>query len=465
VRAGGLRASTVYSGTVTGVHDDPFAQIAAADALPPVILEDIWRKGTSRSREIVAGRRDLPRHITEEILDAQHPSTLPSWLCTERPSEDVARIVAGRAVEIDRALTYQEQLTETQKETLSWSDTVDVLKPFLLRDDLTEDQRHRALMRYVARERILRSSYGEELINTIETAGTHDHRWARLMEVVGPDQAALIAEAAERGIRKPGVADAAARALLRVARATGDDQASLANQDLQRATRLLLRSPWVENDIYEELAELPALGPLRNTLRKRAESDTRAALGHLTCNGDPAECPPGHAAIVSVLSLSLPEIDMPSEILPGAALTHAQELPESMLDRILASIHFSPSLFERELRLGNTANQVRLIERRPNLYDPCGTYPEDLLVALARSGSRCLLGRNVPESLRNLQGSATVVTHYEPGSALLDDPWYAGRIAEALLELDRDAREVAYRLLPEWGGTIPDLVEAARSFN
>lgn len=447
------------------MHDDPFAQIAAAAALPPDILEDIWRRGTPRSREIVAGRRDLPRHIGEEILDAQHPSIVASWLSEARPSGDVARIVAGRAVEIDRALAYQDHLTETQKETLSWSDTADVLKPFLLRDDLTEDQRDRALMRYVARERILRSSYGEELINTIETAGEHDRRWARLLEIVGTEQAALIAEAAERGIRRPEIAEAAARALIRVAEAAGADAASLAHQDLQRAARLLLRSPWVKNDIYEELAELPAMGPLRSLLHKRGEIDIASALKHLTCNGDPAFCAPGHAAIVAALSLSLQEVDMPPEILPGAALTHAGELPESVIERILTSVHFSPNLFERELRLGNTANQVRLVKRRPNLYDPCSTYPDDLLVALARRGSRGLLGRHAPESLRDRHGAGIVLAHYEPGHALLDDPWYSGLIAEALLALDHDEREVAYRLLPEWGGTIPDLIAAARSFN
>ena len=447
------------------MNDDPFAQIAAAAALPPAILEDIWRRGTPRAREIVAGRRDLPRRISEEILDAQHPSFLASWLSEARSSGDVARIVAGRAVEIDRALAYQDHLTETQKETLSWADTADVLKPFLLRDDLTEDQRDRALMRYVARERILRSSYGEELINTIETAGEHDRRWARLLEIVGTEQAALIAEAAERGIRRPEIAEAAARALIRVAEAAGADAASLAHQDLHRAARLLLRSPWVENDVYEELAELPAMGPLRSLLHKRSEIDIASALTQLTCNGDPAFCAPGHAAIVAALSLSLPEVDMPAEILPGAALTHAGELPESVIDRILTSVHFSPNLFERELRLGNTANQVRLVERRPNLYDPCGTYPDDLLVALARRGSRGLLGRHVPESLRDRRGAGIVLAHYEPGHALLDDPWYSGLIAEALLALEHDEREVAYRLLPEWGGTIPDLIAAARTFN
>jgi len=450
---------------MTGVHDDPFAQIAASATLPPAILEDVWERGTPRAREIIAGRRDLPHYIRTQILTAQDPPMVVSWLSAARPGDDIACIIAGRAVEIDRALAYQDQLTETQKETLSWADTADVLKPFLLRDDLTENQRDRALMRYVARERILRSSYGEELINTIETAGTHDHRWVRIMEVVGPDQAALIAEAAERGIRRPEVGEAAADALLRVARTIGEDTSSLAYQDLQRAARLLLRSPWVKAESYDELAELPAMKPLRNILHKRSEIDISAAIAHLTCNGDPAFCAPGHAAIVAALSLSLTEVDMPSEILPGAALTHAQELPGSVIDRIVTSIHFSSELFERELRLGNTENQVRLIERRPNLYDPCGTYPDDLLAALARRGSRGLLGRHVPESLRDRHGASVVVAHYEPGNALLNDPWYSGLVAEALLGLDHDEREVAYRLLPEWGGTIPDLIAAARSFN
>lgn len=446
------------------MHDDPFAHLAAAEVLPPGILEDIWRRGTPRSREIVAGRRDLPHHISEQIITEQDPATVTSWLSTTRPNDDVARIVAGKATEIDRALAYQDHLTETQKETLSRSDAADVLKPFLLRDDLTEDQRDRALMRYVSRERILRSSYGEELINTIETAGEHDRRWTRLMEIVGTDQAALIAEAAERGIRRPEIALAATRALLRVSAVAGGDPSSLAHQDLQRAARLLLRSPWVSAAAYEELAELPALAPLSSVLRKRGEIDTASALTHLTCNGDPAFCAPGHAAIVVALSLSIPAVDMPGEILPGAALTHAEEIPESVIERILTGLHFSPNLFERELRLGNTANQVRLVERRPNLYDPCGTYPEELLAALARRGARGLLGRHVPESQRDRHGAAIILAHYEPGNALLDDPWYSGLLAEALLALSPDEREVAYRLLPEWGGNIPDLLAAARTF-
>lgn len=441
--------------------------MAAAAELSDRAAKDIWEKGSARARCIIAGRRALPDSVTEEILTTDDGELLANWLSTERGKEHTSRVLAGRRLEVDRALSYQDHLTDDQKEALSWSESVEVLKPFLLRDDLTEEQRDRALMRYVSRERILRSSYGEELINTIETAGnlgtSSERRWSRLMEIVGPDQAALVAEAAERGIRNPAIAESVATALTRLATLETLEKNSLAEQDLHRAARLLVRSPSLPVETYEALAELPALTPVRPQLLQRAALGVAEALELLTCGDDPSSCASGHAAIIAAVSTTIGDVDLPGELLAPAALTHSDELPRGILGRILSNLHYSPRLLEREEALGRIENQVHLIENRTDLYDPAKPHPVELVRELARRGSRALLQRHLPPTRRNPEGAETVLENYQPVRGLLDDTYYAGLVAERLLDVDGEQREFVNRLIGEWDGSLLELLEAART--
>lgn len=441
--------------------------MAAAADLSDRAVEDIWQKGGKRARCIIAGRGRLPHTVTEEILAGDDGELLAHWLSTERGKEHTARIVAGRRLEVDRALAYQDHLTDDQKESLSWSESTEVLKPFLLRDDLTEDQRERALMRYVSREHILRSSYGEELINTIETAGTlaggTERRWARLMEIVGPQQAALVAEAAERGIRSPEIAGAVADALKRLGSMEENSTNSLALQDLHRAVLLLVRAPMLPTATYETLADIPILAPLRAVLLQRCELGVAEALKLLTCGDEPADCPPGHAAIIAALSTTIGDVDLPGESFASAALTHSCELPRGIIERILSNLHYSPRLLEREQALGRLENQVRLIESRLDLYDPAKPHPHALVRELARRGARALLRRYLPATHRDVEGAQIVLEHFQPVRELLNDTYYAGLVAERLLEVDGEQREFVNRLLGEWDGSLLDLIEAAKT--
>ena len=247
--------------------------MAAASELSDSAVKDIWRQGSPRARCTIAGRARLPLSVTLEILASDDGDLLTNWLSTERGKEHTAQVVVGRRLEVDRALTYQDNLTAEQRTMLSWSDSTEVLKPLLLREDLTEKQRDRALMRYISRERILRGSYGEELINTIETAGNLDNkidrRWSRLMEIVGPEQAGLIVEAAERGIRNPIIAHSAAKALKRLASLEEIETNPPAVRDLHRATMLTLRTPHLPVAMYTQLADISVLEPLKPLLLKR----------------------------------------------------------------------------------------------------------------------------------------------------------------------------------------------------
>jgi len=454
------------------VQDDTLALLAAAAELPEAVLTDIWHRGSPRARCVLAGRNDLPEHITAEILAGDDGEILANWLAGERDTTLVRTVVAGRGLEVDRALAYQDALDERQKDALSWSDSPDVLRPFLLRDDLSEDQRDRALMRFVSQERILRSSYGEELINIIEAAGETDHRWRRLMEIVGPQQAALVVEAAERGVRRPPIADAVSDALRRISRdvdAGGARRGAEAQdlilvlQDLHRAARVLMRAPSVASRVYEDLAGHACMEPLAAELRRRAEIDVAGALSLLTCDGDPTHCGPGHPAVIAVLRANMAEIAMPPDVLPGAALTHADELPDGVVDDILNRLHFGHDLLEREHRAGRTGNQARLIAARPSLYDPCRPYPEEVLALLARRGARGLLGCHAPRNQRDATGARVILANYQPGHKLLNDPYYAGLVAASLLELDPEGREIAYRLIEEWQASLPDLLDFVRS--
>jgi len=449
------------------VHDDPLAQMAAAAELSERAIEDIWRAGSPRARCVIAGRTRLPAVVTEEILAGDDGELLAHWLSAERGKEHTARIVAGRRLEVDRALAYQDHLTDDQKDSLSWSESAEVLKPFLLRDDVTEDQRDRALIRYVSRERILRSSYGEELINTIETAGNlpggAERRWVRLMDIVGPEQAALVAEAAERGRRTPGIARAVAGAVERLALLEETSTNSLALQDLHRAVRILVRSPSLHTTAYEALADIPALGPVRSLLTKRCDIAVAEALAHLTCGDDPGACAPGHPAIIAVLCSVMEDVDLPWEILVPATLTHSTDLSDGTIDRILGSLYCPPRFLEQEQRLGRLYNQVHLIENRHDLYDPAKSHPVDLVRELARRGSRALLQRHLPSTKRDPIGSLTVLEHFQPVRVLLDDTYYAGLVAERLLAIEGEQREFVNRLIGEWDGSLLDLIEAAKT--
>ena len=470
-----LKASFPVRSTVAPVAEDPLTRLAGADELPEEILEDIWRRGSARTRRTIAGRKDIPRRIVEDIITGEDGELIANWLAGERDPEDIGRIVAGRRLEIDRALAYQDRLDEKQRDTLSWSEAPDVLKPFLLRYDLTEEQRDRALTRYVTRERILRSSYGEELINTIEAGGNPDRRWEMLMQVVGPAQAALISEAAERGTRRPHIARAAGEALLRLAGVMddtgGDSPDSVADtmdralvlRDLHQAARVLARAPNVDSNVYEKLAEFSCMGPIETLLRERADIDVTGALNMLTCDGDPSNCRPGHAAIVSVLRLHMDTITLPRETLAAAVLTHADELPEGMVDHMLAAIRPGKEFLVRERNAGRTANLIRLISANTHLYDPCEKHPEDVLAGLARRGVRGLLGRHVPAQRRDIEGARTILANYQPAHELLDDTYYAALVAENLLTATEEERDAVYRLMDEWQGTLPDLLDFVRS--
>lgn len=441
--------------------------MAAASELSDQAVNDIWQKGTRRARCVIAGRGRLPLPLTEEILAGDDGELLANWLSAERGKEHTARVTAGRRLEVDRALAYQDHLTEDQKNALSWADSTEVLKPLLLRDDLTEEQRDRALMRYIARERILRSSYGEELINTIETAGnlgtSIERRWSRLMEIVGPDQAALVAEAAERGIRNQEIAGSVADAMKRLAEIDDIAKNTLAVQDLHRACRLLARTPNVPVSTYEELSELDVLAPLRGVLVKRCELGVAEALELLTCGDDASLCAPGHAAIIAALSTTIGDVDLPGEILAPAALTHSHELPRGIIERILVNLHYGPRLLEREQRLGRLSNQVHLIESRSDLYDPAKAHPVELVRELARRGAHVLLQRHLPSTRRDPDGAEAVLEHFQPVRELLADTYYAGLVAERLLTIEGEQREFVNRLIGEWDGSLLELIEAAKT--
>jgi hypothetical protein len=449
------------------VHDDPIARMAAASELSDSAVKDIWRQGSPRARCTIAGRARLPLSVTLEILASDDGDLLTNWLSTERGKEHTAQVVVGRRLEVDRALTYQDNLTAEQRTMLSWSDSTEVLKPLLLREDLTEKQRDRALMRYISRERILRGSYGEELINTIETAGNLDNkidrRWSRLMEIVGPEQAGLIVEAAERGIRNPIIAHSAAKALKRLASLEEIETNPPAVRDLHRATMLTLRTPHLPVAMYTQLADISVLEPLKPLLLKRCELDVASALELLTCGEDAAACTPGHAAIIAVLSTIIDEVDFPRNLLPAAALAHSDELPGEIIDRVLDSLPFSARLMEREEALGRIANQASLIEHRLDLYDPAKTHPVELVRELARGGSRALLQRNSSSTQRDPVGANIVLECYQPVGDLLDDAYYSGRVAERLLVLKSEEREFVTRLISEWTGSLLELIEAAKT--
>lgn len=453
--------------TLGPVHDDPLARMAAATELSDEAVEDLWEKGTRRARCVIAGRTLLPDSVTETILASDDGELLVHWLSAGRDTRHTRRIAAGRRLEIDRALAYQDRLTDEQRDALSWSESAEVLKPLLLREDLTEDQRDRALLRYVSRERILRGSYGEELINVIETAGSPrvggERRWTRLMEIVGPEQAALVAEAAERGIRDQRVARAAAAALTRLGSSEHVEKNSPVEQDLHRAARLLARAPGLPAGAYEALAELPLFAPVRPQLLERSEIDVAGALELLTCGDDPSRCATGHPAVIAVLSTVIGEVDLPPETLVPAALTHSVELPDGVLDRILGNLHYGARLLEREAALGRLENQVRLVENRQDLYDPATHHSFELVRELARRGSRTLLQRHLPAARREPDGARIVLENYQPVRNLLDDGYYAGLVAERLLTIDGDQREFAHRLLGEWDGSLLELLEAAKT--
>lgn len=419
--------------------------LAAGANLPAAVALDVWTHGDDRACIRLAAARDLPDEIQEAIATSGETLLLESWLIERRRGKLLRCVDPRLGAQIRRLLAMQPEAEENERRAVAAFGEENVLRALLARPDLTNQETHDYLVAYVSLSMIRRDSYGAALIGMI---GEQPETWIALLDCIGPNQSGILVEAARR-YTSAELHHKAAKILWRM---SGKAEAC----ELLRAGEALLASPWLDEEAYCRLAEIPELAPIRTALWARSAVDVPGLLRKIEDCETGRGCDDGnHGAAVTELARRVGETHLPNERLARAAVHHCHEtdgaareaiyatLPADATERVAtgACIHGDHDEAARVIAAGRQSVKV--------------IHPDTLKV-LAAQGSAHALNRDSEEEM------VTVLWHYQPLHDLLKNPRYAGLLAGHVAGLVDEERETFYRLLWEWETDLPALLDAAR---
>jgi hypothetical protein len=418
--------------------------LAAGANLPAAVAMDIWAHGDDRARIRLAAARDLPEEIQEAIATSGETTLLESWLNERRRGKLLRCVDPGLSEHLRRHLALQPEAEEDERRAVAAFGEEHVLRALLTRPDLTHQETHDYLVAYVSQCTIRRDSYGATLIGMI---GEQPETWIALLDCIGPNQSGILVEAARRHTS----AELHQKTAKMLWRMSGKADA----RELLRAGESLLASPWLDEEAYCRLAEIPELTSIRPALWARGAIDVPGLLHTIEDCDSGRGCDDGtHGAAVTELARRVGATHLPVEQLARAAVRHHHETEAAARETIYATLPGEAT--ERVAGASSAAGAhheaARVIAAGRQSIQKI--HPDTLKVLAAR-GSAHALGRDDDEEME------LVLRHYQPLRDVVKNPRYAGLLAGHVAELRDEERETFYRLLWEWETDLPALLDAA----
>jgi hypothetical protein len=422
----------------------------------------LWEACAQDVRCAIAEREDLEETLTAEILRSD-TVVLESWLKKERTREYLERVPAGVSQELDRALSWQQNLPEGTAVRLAESEDPSILKALMHGRGLTPKTRGDILGKWLTQNALHSSNMGESLLEII---GDDVVVWSTILSVIGAAQSGIILHAARSYHTHEGTAQLAARALLRAAREVADEQHGSRRDsitaDLVKAAEALERSPLIDAETYQTLAKEETLAAVSDTLERRSEMQTAELIHMLGMCSKSGRCSEAgrpmvnHATVLSLLSLEAKDVDLPSSI-ADSVLQHVQELLPRVTVVLGRAAGRGAEVVEKAVHSWGSETTLELIESIPDILDGVTALPTSIVVEAAERGYRGLLRYAGSGADR-----ALILENFRPIDELLESSVYSAMASRLLSGLKPLQCDTAFRLLGEWAGSLGELVTAAQ---
>jgi hypothetical protein len=445
-------------GTVSRVNTETMLRLAEVDSLSADLQRRLWFSEDRLVRRALVKRDDLIDELG--ALAVMDHGLVSSWASVPRPGGALLSTAVSNAHDDH---TIMELLRQRSLEPAHAQLLASRCGPVAgwnlvgrIADLLTEDVAAQLVRNYVASMEPRTDGPGRIFD---EHLGERDALWAAAAEATTLGTLPVLRAVATRSVNRPGLQGTVVAALERL---DGDgpvtDERTL--RLLDGVSDSLLRCPWLPTDLVNRLCALRNLST-HSSVQLRRHLDLAGKLGLLDCDpSDTSRCDDeAHLSVLSALA-ALPHTGLLPPKVTLSALLHRDGLQRHELMRLLDTGRGAQSrpIAAQLEAAGRLEDLVMLVEQ---IGIPCVDELIDrtpVIVELARRGSRTVNDRNVTDV-----EAPEVVAVFRPLRDLLREPGLTSLVVERIEELDVVTRDVALGLLGEWEGSLPELIDAARS--